>query len=78
MPGERLGLALNPRLRADVLVQYNDFDEQVGVNLRVNWIYRPGADLFVVYNQNWMAPELSALQRQDRQLAVKFTYLWQR
>ncbi len=75
---ERLGLALNPRLRADVLVQYNDFDEQVGVNLRVNWIYRPGADLFVVYNQNWMAPELSALQRQDRQLAVKFTYLWQR
>ena len=75
---ERLSLALNPRLRADTLFQYNDLDELFGANLRFNWIYKPGADLFVVFNQSWDAPSLSALERRDRQVIVKFTYLWQR
>lgn len=42
-------------------------------------VYRPGSDLFVVFNQTWNAPDgLSGLSTRDRQIIVKFTYLWQR
>ena len=75
---ERLSLAWSPRLRLDTFVQYNDLDELFGANVRFNWIYKPGADLFVVFNQTWDAPSLDALDRRDRQVIVKFTYLWQR
>jgi hypothetical protein len=75
---ERLGLALNPRLRTDIFMQYNDLDELFGVNLRVNWIYKPGADLFFVYNHSWDAQSLSNLDRREREVIVKFTYLFQR
>ena len=46
-------------------------------NLRCNWIYRPGADLFVVFDQIWDAPGLGDLDRRGRQVIVEFTYLWQ-
>ncbi len=75
---ERLSLAASPRLRADTLLQYNDLDELFAANLRFNWIYQPGADLFVVFNQTWDASSLDRLDRRDRQVIVKFTYLWQR
>ena len=42
-----------------------------------SWIYKPGADLFVVYNENWDAPTFSTRETTQRQLIVKFTYLWQ-
>ncbi|MCP4201616.1 MAG: carbohydrate binding family 9 domain-containing protein [bacterium] len=75
---ERLSLAASPRLRADTFLQYNDLDELFAANVRFNWIYKPGADLFVVFNQTWDAPSLGDLDRRDRQVIVKFTYLWQR
>jgi len=52
----------------------------VAANLRFNWIYRPGADLFVVYNHNWdtTGRSFSSRQTRDRQLIVKFTYRFNR
>ncbi len=40
------------------------------MNTRFNWIYRPGADLFIVYNQNRVNKTL-----ENRALILKFTYL---
>ena len=48
------------------------------MNLRFSWNYRPGSDIFLVYNQTWDAPSLSSLTRKDRQLMLKVTYLFQR
>ena len=66
-----------PRSASTRLMQYNDAAELVGLNMRFNWEYRPGADLFVVYNENWAAPTFSARETTRRQLIVKLTYLWQ-
>ena len=53
--------------------------EQVAsVNARFNWHYRPGSDIFLVFNQTWDGPEVSALNRRDRQLMLKVTRLLQR
>ena len=75
---QRVSFNLNPEMLFNALVQYNERDDSLGLNLRFNWIYRPGADLFVVFNQTWNAPTLSDAQREDRQVVIKFTYLFQR
>ncbi len=73
---QRLGVAFNPDLSLNSFVQYSDASEQLNLNLRLNWIYRPGADLFLVYNQIWNAPSLGDLTSAERQLILKFTYLF--
>jgi hypothetical protein len=75
---ERLALALTPKVLANVLAQYNDLSEVASVNVRFNWNYRPGSDIFVVYNQTWNGPGFDQLNRRDRQLMVKMTVLYQR
>ncbi|MDX1383651.1 MAG: DUF5916 domain-containing protein [Thermoanaerobaculia bacterium] len=72
----KFNVSFTPELRLNTLAQYNDAAELVGLNVRFNWIYRPGADLFVVYNQGWDAPSFSSRRTDQRQLIVKFTYLW--
>lgn len=75
---ERLAVALNPKVLANLFLQYNDLAEIASVNFRFSWNYRPGSDIFLVYNQTWDAPSLGSLTRRDRQLMVKATYLFQK
>ncbi len=70
-------ITFNPDLRLNTIIQYNDLSGDLGLNLRLHWIYKPGADLFVVYNENWMAEDLRYRTSTHRQIAVKFTYLFQ-
>jgi hypothetical protein len=72
---QRIGLSFSPTLFTNTYIQYNDAAELLSLNLRFNWLYRPGADLFIVYNQNWRAPSLSDLATGDREVILKFTYL---
>jgi hypothetical protein len=75
---QRFDVSINPDMRINALAQWNDAVDFLGVNLRFNWSYRPGADVFVVYNETWDAPSFSARDTRDRQLIVKVTYLWRR
>ncbi len=71
-------LSFTPDLRLNMIAQYNDAAEDLGVNIRFHWIYRPGADIFLVYNENWTAPSLRERRTEGRQLILKATYLFQR
>jgi len=73
---QRLSVAFSPSLFLNGFVQYSDASELLAANLRFNWIYRPGADLFLVFNQTWNAPSLGDLSSKDRQVILKFTYLF--
>ena len=72
-----VNLTFTPNLRLNTILQYNDLSGDLGTNVRLHWIYKPGSDLFVVYNENWMAEDLRYRQSTHRQIAVKFTYLIQ-
>ncbi len=72
---QRLSLSLTPNVSTNAFLQYNDAAELLSLNLRFNWIYRPGADFFLVFNENWTAPTLGDLRSRERQLILKFTYL---
>ena len=39
-----------PKLFASALVQYNSSTQTVSTNARLRWEYRPGSEVFVVYN----------------------------
>ncbi len=73
---QRIRVSLSPNVSINTFWQYNDDAELMSLNTRFNWIYRPGADLFVVYNQTWTAPTFSSLTTFDQAVIVKFTYLF--
>ena len=75
---QRLAMALTPQVLANLFVQYNDLSQVASVNCRFSWNYRPGSDIFLVYNQTWDGPSVNALNRRDRQVMLKATRLFQR
>jgi len=72
---QRVSVSFSPEIFLNGFLQYNDTSELTSLNTRFNWIYRPGADLFVVYNESWDTPSLGDMSTRDRALVVKFTYL---
>ena len=77
---QRLELSFSPDFVIDALIQASDASEDLGLNLRLNWRYRPGPDLFVVYNHGWDLPDLDRLDAASsraRQLVIKWTWAWQ-
>jgi hypothetical protein len=49
--GARADFAFSPTLFGAVSGQWNNEDDEGIFNFRLNWIPRPGSDLFVVINQ---------------------------
>lgn len=45
--------ALNKKLFARSLIQYDNFSRNINANIRVDWIHTPGSDLFFVYNTSY-------------------------
>ena len=74
---QRIGISITPNLSTNAYVQYNDLGDLLSLNLRLNWTYRPGSDIYLVFNQNWQAPSLSDLAVRDRAVILKLTYLLQ-
>jgi hypothetical protein len=73
----RLDLALSPRMTLRTLSQYNSSTHQLSNSVRFNFIYRPGSDLYVVYDEgNSHVPGLPEIY--NRQLVIKLTYLLSR
>jgi hypothetical protein len=73
----RFDVALSPALTVRTLSQYNSSTRQLTTSARLNFIYRPGSDLYLVYDDLWReargAPEV-----RNRQLVLKLTYLLSR
>ena len=49
--GSRITYTLTPLVFTSALVQYNSSTRTVSTNARLRWEYRPGSELFVVYNE---------------------------
>ncbi len=73
----RLDLALSPRMTFRTLSQYNSSTRQLSNSIRFNFIYRPGSDVYVSYDE--LKGDLPGLPEvRNRQLVVKMTYLFVR
>ena len=70
----RLSYAFSTRLFANTLLQYNNLDNSVSANVRVNFIHSPGSDLFIVFNER-RGNDNALWAFSDRGAVVKVTYL---
>jgi hypothetical protein len=79
----RFDLALSPGMTLRTLSQYNSTTNELSTSVRFNWIYSPGSDIYVAYDElrldtpgvhgSYETPWL-----RSRQLAIKLTYLLSR
>ena len=75
----RLDYTFSPRMRVRSLRQYNTATNELSNNIRFNFIYRPGSDLYIVYNGlSRTGLPADIFGHKDRQLVVKMTYLLHR
>ena len=79
----RIDYALSPTMTLRTLTQYNSLTEQWSTAARFNYIYRPGSDIYIVYDelrrddyQDGRYNEFASFR--ERQLIVKVTYLFSR
>jgi len=72
--GLRLGWAFSTRLFARAYVQYNSLEDKWITNVRLNFIHRPGSDIYVVWNDE-QGEEGAPGRLVGRGLAVKGTWL---
>ena len=73
----RLDYAMSPRMTLRSLTQFNSDTRQFSPSVRYNYVYRPGSDIFVTYDE-LQSNLTGAPQIRNRQVAVKLTYLLSR
>ena len=81
-------LALSPEMTLRSLTQYNSTTDSISTSVRFNWIYSSGSDIYIAYDELRQDDFLlfdPALRHagnvpwvQNRQLAIKMTYLLSR
>ncbi len=67
----RLDLTFTDKVFLTTFVQYSNRDDNVNLNARFQWRFKPASDFFVVYTENYF-PE--ALHVKNRALVLKITY----
>lgn len=76
----RVSHSFSPELFLKSFAQYNDERRSASFQFLLWYIYRPGSDFYVVYNQGWDTdlPSGPHTRVRGRSLAVKMTYWWAR
>ncbi|MEQ9592861.1 MAG: DUF5916 domain-containing protein [Cyclobacteriaceae bacterium] len=69
--GPRLDLTFTDKMFLTTFVQYNNVADNVNLNSRFQWRFKPASDFFVVYTENYLA---NNFQNKNRALVLKFTY----
>ncbi len=70
----RASYSLSTRLTTNLLLQHNSLDEVFSANFRVNFIHRPGSDLFFVVTEE-RGVDGAQWEVSDRGVILKITYL---
>jgi len=69
--GPRVDLTFTDKLFLTTFVQYNNQQDNININTRFQWRFKPVSDLFVVYTDNYFANSFNV---KSRSLVLKLTY----
>jgi hypothetical protein len=73
----RVTYTMSPRMFLSALVQYQSRTDAIATNARLRWEYRPGSELFVVYNDGRTTLTRGFPDIQNRSFVIKVTRLFQ-
>jgi hypothetical protein len=71
--GPRIDVTMTNTLFFTTFIQYNNQLQNINLNTRLQWRYKPASDLFLVYTDNYYP---SPLFVRNRAFVLKFTYWW--
>lgn len=71
----RSNVDLTPMISFTSILQYDNMSELLGLYQRFRWIFRPGADLYLVYSWNWMNTD-NHFTPLEKSSAVKVSYTY--
>jgi hypothetical protein len=74
--GSRVTYSMTPLMFVSALIQYNSGINAVSTNARFRWEYRPGSELFVVYNEERNTQTRSFPALNNRAFIVKINRLF--
>jgi hypothetical protein len=69
--GPKFDITFNKKLFWSSFIQYSNQRDNLGINTRLQWRFKPLSDLFIVYNDNYFT---SIFSPKNRALTLKFTY----
>ena len=67
----RLDLTFTRKLFLTTFIQYNDRYDNVNLNARLQWRFKPASDIFIVYTDNYFA---NSFGTKNQALVMKITY----
>ena len=73
----RVSYSFTTDLFAKLFAQWNDEQNAVSANFLLHYIYRPGSDFYLVYNEAWDTSG-GEIHTENRTILAKLTYLWSR
>ena len=71
--GPRVNVTMTNKVYFTGFVQYNEQKDNINVNTRLQWRYKPASDLFIVYTDNYLPGQFTV---KNRFLVLKLTYWW--
>ncbi|MEM6800244.1 MAG: DUF5916 domain-containing protein [Bacteroidota bacterium] len=69
--GPKIDLTFTDKIFFTTLVQYNNQIDNININARFQWRYKPVSDLFIVYTDNYYSSNLNV---KNRGIVFKLTY----
>lgn len=71
--GPRVDITFTNKIFWTTFLQYNEQQDNINLNTRFQWRYRPASDFFIVYTDNYVPETLGV---KNHSLVLKFTYWW--
>ncbi|MCB0688368.1 MAG: carbohydrate binding family 9 domain-containing protein [Saprospiraceae bacterium] len=72
--GPRIDFTFTKSLFLTTFIQYNNQFENLNINTRFQWRFRPVSDFFLVYTDNYLFDPFSQFSVRNRGLVAKITY----
>ncbi len=69
--GPKIDITFTKNIYFATLVQYNSQINNINVNARFQWRYKPASDIYLVYTENYFADIYTS---RNRALVFKITY----
>jgi len=69
--GPRLDVTFTDKIFLTAFAQYNNLAENMNLNTRLQWRFKPASDFFVVYTENYVS---DTFKSKNRALVLKLTY----
>lgn len=71
--GPKIDVTMTNKLFFTTFIQYNEQLNNINLNSRFQWRYKPASDLYIVYTDNYLPVPFSV---RNRALMLKLTYWW--